>query len=164
MSDKFIVLIPKLPKGKGINSVRFEKAVLQRMRAIAGRMTIELYKTSKTWKGERPKFGYEARKTSTGYRLVVHPKDEESMGAKKFMWLDRGTKVRYAVMTKNFKAKTQVRVLDSFPGEGGMAFVNTKIKRPGIKARKWTPEMKKKWRPKMQVELQDTVNQLAAEK
>ena len=66
------------------------------------------------------------------------------------LWLDDGTSVRFAVMTKDFEAKTFVRELRSGPGAGGVAFVG-KEPQPGIEARNWTDEIAKLVQPKLEV-------------
>lgn len=53
-----------------------------------------------------------------------------------YYFLNQGTRVRFAKMTPDFQPKTRVRVLDSFPGAGGLEAVDH-IGRPGIKARRW---------------------------
>ena len=54
---------------------------------------------------------------------------------KKWYWISKGTKVRYAVMTKGFKAKTRPKIISSYKGKGQMWYVNPKKPRPGIEAR-----------------------------
>jgi len=52
-------------------------------------------------------------------------------------YLNNGTSVRWATMTKGFQAKTKVGRIKAGTGSGGLAYVSKKVKRPGIKARKW---------------------------
>lgn len=60
-------------------------------------------------------------------------------------WLNDGTSVRYATMTPNFSAKTVPRLLASRAGAGGVAFVNKKRPKPGIKPRLWDVTVAEKW-------------------
>lgn len=53
-----------------------------------------------------------------------------------FMFVVRGTDVNYAVMTRNFEAKTKVGSLISGSGAGGLRYVNPNKPNPGIKARR----------------------------
>ena len=53
-------------------------------------------------------------------------------------YLNVGTHVRHAVMEFGFRAKTRTGVIGSFGGSGKMAFVNSKVNRPGITARMWS--------------------------
>lgn len=54
---------------------------------------------------------------------------------KPYIFVELGTKVRYATMTADFVAKTQPGQLIPGPGRGGVLFINKKVPRPGIKAR-----------------------------
>jgi hypothetical protein len=53
-------------------------------------------------------------------------------------YLNDGTRIRYATMTPDFVAKTIPRVVGSFQGQGGLAYVNRNRPRRGIQAREWT--------------------------
>jgi hypothetical protein len=52
-----------------------------------------------------------------------------------FWYLELGTSVRYAAMSKNFVPKTHVREIHSGPGRGGKRYVDVNQPRPGIEAR-----------------------------
>jgi hypothetical protein len=58
--------------------------------------------------------------------------------------LNRGTSVRYNVMTRGFIAKTKPGVIGSGPGRGQFAYRDTKNPRPGIQARNFTIAIRKK--------------------
>ncbi len=60
-----------------------------------------------------------------------------------YKFIDKGTRVRYAVMSKDFKAKTEPNVILSTPGKGRRLFVSKKHPRPGIKARNFTKIIKR---------------------
>lgn len=92
---------------------------------------LELYrKTTTTWNFP-PQFS--AKRTKTGW--TIHVSDI------RYRFLDYGTSVRYATMTPGFKPKTKVGVFYSYKGAGRKAYVDRKIKRPGIKARGWTDKI-----------------------
>jgi hypothetical protein len=61
-----------------------------------------------------------------------------------FMFLARGTRVRYATMSSDFKAKTKKRVIRSGPGAGKKLFVNPMNPQPGIEAREIEDTVRKK--------------------
>lgn len=65
-----------------------------------------------------------------------------------FRFLDEGTKIRYATMTKNFQAKTRPRHIGSVRGRGGLLFISRQRPRPGIKAREFTSTIHAKWQPR----------------
>lgn len=56
----------------------------------------------------------------------------------RYRYLDKGTAVRYATMTPDFKPKTKVGVFYSYAGAGRVAYVSRKKPRPGIEARGWS--------------------------
>lgn len=60
-----------------------------------------------------------------------------------YHYLNEGTGVRYATMTKDFQPKTKFRTLDSGVGKGSLAYVSTKDARAGIQARMWDDEIAK---------------------
>ena len=52
-------------------------------------------------------------------------------------YLNNGTSVRYATMTKNFVAKTKPGRISAKAGAGRVSYVDKHRPRKGIKARKW---------------------------
>lgn len=52
-----------------------------------------------------------------------------------YTFLSKGTRVRYATMTKGFVAKTKPGRIASRPGSGGVFYISKNKPRPGIKAR-----------------------------
>lgn len=60
-----------------------------------------------------------------------------------YKFLNEGTRVRYATMSKNFSPKTRVGSFSSSRGRGGLLFVNRNKPMPGIVARGWTPIVQK---------------------
>jgi len=124
----------------------------------------DLENVTKTWKGNKPRIQTEAKLIPsgtppypmfhTGFTASAWPKNDGSKGWLKWLWLDLGTKVRYATMTPKFAAKTRTGQLNSWKGKGGLLFVNKKRPRPGIKARKFTKALAKKWTPKFKKDIQ----------
>ena len=64
-----------------------------------------------------------------------------------YFYIDKGTKVRYAIMSKDFLAKSQPRVLGSRIGRGGVVFISKKHPMPGIEARQFDEVISQKWQP-----------------
>ncbi len=60
-----------------------------------------------------------------------------AFGMKKWYWLDQGTKIRFATMTKNFKAKTRPRIISSTAGRGHRVYVSRRRPRKGIEKREF---------------------------
>lgn len=90
----------------------------------------------------------ETRKEKAQFERKIEQKSDAIVGTyatsdKIVKFLDEGTKVRYATMSQDFEPKTRTRWLGSGPGAGKMLFISKKHPRPGIKARRWTAEIKK---------------------
>lgn len=88
-------------------------------------------KTTLTW-SKRPTFTAKRVRTSAGYTVQIWVNDQ------RWLWLDQGTRVRYATMQEGFVAKTKVGVLYSYKGNGQVAYVRTLDPKPGIEARGWS--------------------------
>jgi len=123
-------------------------------------------KVTRTWKGDVPRIQTEAKLVPAGvspstafhtsFTASAWPREDSyhtwpipTSGYWKFRFLDDGTKVRYAVMSRNFEAKTRVGILKSYVGKGKMLFVSKKINKgkgmSGIRARKFTKTLRDKW-------------------
>lgn len=140
---------------KAIKPAKFQSEVFQRefikaAEHIAPKMHADLKRPTATWNppvefeehiylGARA--AAEAEKTGAGLAIVVSTED------KRFLFVDEGTKVRYATMSPDFVAKTKPKSLKAGKGRGGLLFVNKKKPRPGIKARGFSKMVAKKWNP-----------------
>ena len=146
----FRVLIPKKLNVNGMFAPIRDAAI-----KAAEDMAKDMKKVANTWKGDKPVIQSEAKLVPsgngpypmfhTGFTSSAWPKADGSKGYLKWLWLDAGTKVRYAVMTKNFVPKTRTSQLNSWAGRGGMLFVSKKHPMPGIKARKFTKALRERW-------------------
>ena len=67
---------------------------------------------------------------------------------KRVRFVEKGTKVRYATMSKDFVPKSRPNHLRSFLGKGRVLFVNKRRPRPGIKARNRVRKFGHKYYPK----------------
>lgn len=102
-------------------------------------------KTTKTWKGSHPYDVEDTTQIPDFYFTLSNPEryvtklevavTGPEYGIKKWFWISEGTKVRYAVMTKDFKPKTKVGVISSYVGRGRRKYVNPAVMRPGIDKR-----------------------------
>jgi len=84
--------------------------------------------TTRTWFNQ-PTFT--PAPTTRGWMIEVDP-------VTPFLWVNKGTRVRYATMSKDWSSKTKPGVIASFKGSGRMLFVSRKRPRPGIVARNFT--------------------------
>ena len=94
-------------------------------------------KTYRTWT-TKPTF---TKTISTGKERISVT---TATGFAVMRFLDDGTKVRRAVMTSDFVAKTTPRTIGSKGGRGGVIFISRKLTLPGIKARNFTKEIVKR--------------------
>ena len=63
---------------------------------------------------------------------------EVSTDDKKTLWLDDGTRIRHALMSRNWVSKTRPNRLKSGIGRGKLVRVSRQIQRAGIKPRNWS--------------------------
>lgn len=85
----------------------------------------DFYKTQETFK---KKFKFQIKKIDVGGRFIY-------TGSDIYRFISRGTRVRYAVMSRNWISKTKPGRWHSTPGRGHVVIISRKIARPGIKAR-----------------------------
>jgi len=128
----------------------FRAKLRETAEALAPKMAADMKKPTRTWQGDvvfetNVAIGAVAGgKGKSGIAILVTTED------KRYKFVDEGTKVRYATMSPNFRAKTKVNSLTASAGRGGMLFVNKKRPRPGIKARGFTKLVQKKWQPEFE--------------
>ena len=110
-------------------------------------MVADLHKVTAEWE-RKPEFKVDIKTDNNGGYFIISTDD------KVFHYLNKGTRVRRAVMTDPFRAKTSYMYLGSDKGEGGV-YVNPNtgrpaigmnINRPGISARRWTIALFEKYR------------------
>jgi hypothetical protein len=136
-----IQLKPILPKKFPIGAPKGIKTRLERaLRKEAKEDKRWLKKTTRTWKGKKPRFKADIEITSNSMVMDIVPFGNEK-AVNKWKWLNEGTKIRWAVMVGNFTSRR---------GRGGPVIIGKKAMRkrniaarPGIKARKWTQLVRK---------------------
>jgi hypothetical protein len=146
----FRAIIPKKLNTNGM-AAPIRDAVIKDAKAMGA----DLEKVTKTWQGDVPRIQTEAKLVPpntppyplwhSSFTASAWPRNDNSRGYWKYVWLDLGTKVRYAVMSSPFIAKTRAGQLNSWVGKGKMLNVSKKHPRPGIKARRFTLALRKKW-------------------
>ena len=93
------------------------------------RRALGLFKgTTKNWRHE-VEFVSDIDFTPDGVTIIAGTDDQV------YFWLDKGTSVRRAVMSKDWQSKTTPGSLQSGPGRGRVVFISKKINLPGIEAR-----------------------------
>lgn len=143
------------PQKLNIDAIRQE--ILNELRKEGTDHKRELRKTVATWKGEKPKFesliGL-GRGAGGSASVLTGPTGSEK-AVWKWRWLDEGTRIRWALMSRDWKSKTRRRVFGSGRGRGRVVIAGRRAMqrrnippRPGIKAREWSVTlMKRRRRP-----------------
>jgi len=96
------------------------------LNAISARANYK--KTTHTWNNQ-PQFDIDVQKSAYSYATEIGTND------KIYKFIELGTRVRRALMTPDFRAKTKPGWLGSRKGKGGVAFISKKLALPGIVAR-----------------------------
>lgn len=130
-----------------MNVSGYRDIILDQLNKEGKQMKQLFAKTTRTWKPPA-RFRIDKRVAGNDAEVRVSTKDV------RFINLDKGTKKRWAVMSNPYTAKSRVRVIGSRPGrgkaviKGKQAMTQRNIKpRPGIKAREFSVEIRKRRRP-----------------
>lgn len=110
------------------------------------------------WSGEIPSWSRQVDREGTARMFLFVFMGGHHFGQQKWKWLDQGTSVRYATMSRDFLPKTRVRVITSRPGRGHLHFVDRRVPRPGIDARYFDNEISKRLDPKFEKRLVGAVD------
>lgn len=136
------------PKRMNIRAI--EKAILSEL-AAEGEDDVALFEaTTKTWKHKKPSFRPKVGRRGNDAVVRTAP-GGNSKGISKYRWLDQGTRVRWAIMSRNWRSKTRPGYLTSYKGAGQVIAAGrrqVRRPRPGIKAREWSPTIFKRRLPK----------------
>lgn len=120
------------------NARRLQGRLLALLNAYLKKIEFDLESITLTW-DHQP--NWEPVTHYAGGDLYVRVTTDDPI----FGYLDEGTSIRWALMSRDFQAKTQVRTLSSFPGSGHAVLRGKSAMtkrgigpRPGIDAREWT--------------------------
>ena len=131
-------IIPILPSGKVFDTGKAQAAIDKGLDEAAKDLTKDFAKTVSTW-NDKPRFVTDKKKD---VRIV-------SAKHKVYFFVSEGTRIRYATMTPNFKAKTAPGRFQASGGAGGVAYISKRRPRQGIKARKFDDQLVKRWHGKL---------------
>jgi hypothetical protein len=71
-----------------------------------------------------------------------------------YRFLNSGTRVRRAVLSPDFRAKTSPGMIGSRRGKGGRVYVSKRISLPGIKPRAFSKTIQEKWQKQFPIQFQ----------
>lgn len=124
---------------------------------IAKDATADFKRTVATWK-DKPKFNTVIKTGAAGGGVTITITPDP---VTPYLFVDEGTKVRYATMSPDWKSKTEPNVVQAFPGKGKKLFVSKKHPRPGIKARNFTKLIAKTYKTELQKETKNALARAA---
>lgn len=116
---------------------QFSRDLQRAVKSRAQAMKRDYERVVATW-DDKPVFEQITQTTRPDISVLVGTDDRI------FGYLDRGTRVRRALMSPDFSPKTRPGELRSYPGQGEVVFVSKKLNLPGIKARGWSKMIGKK--------------------
>lgn len=148
------ILQVKAIKAKKMNVDAFRR-VIERALISEGKETEKaLAPTVSSWTSDKPRFDSIIDTTGGDASVLTGPVGSE-MAVKKFRWLDEGTSIRWALMSRDWRSKTRVGVLKSGRGRGKVVIAGRRAMtarnigpRPGIEGRGWTELVRKRRKPK----------------
>lgn len=133
-----------------MNIPNIERLILAEMKEEGKEQANELRRKVADWKGEKPNFESSVEFRGNDAAVITTPTGNKK-GRKKFDWLNRGTRIRWAII---INGKAVIR--------GKRAMQRRRIRpRPGIKARNWTSDLQRKRQPKF-IRRMELVNRKAA--
>lgn len=136
---------------------RIQERLRKTVKGQAAFSNKQFAKTYSTW-GHKPDF--ETTFEETANQMVGSALTSgEGSSENPYPFIVKGTQVRYATMTPDFVAKSTPRVIGSKAGKGGLAYVDTRKPRPGIKAREYEQEIARREEPKFYKRVQKAMSQ-----
>lgn len=145
MADEFLkVILP--PKGF-LDPARYARVIENSLTETAHAIKIDFDVTTETWK-DRPLFVIE--RTPDGRRILT---TDATYG-----YVNRGTRVRRALMEPGFRPKSRRRYIGANAGQGGVVIVSKKLSLPGIEAREFDEAIRAKWHEEWPRQLQRAID------
>jgi len=145
-----IRIVPIIPK-KLFDISAGHAAKEQALKELGEEAKALFEKTVETW-SDKPSFRVNELQNSvtvtTGNRI--------------YSYIDKGTSVRYAVMSEDFNPKTRSRVIGSTGGRGKMIFVSRNHPKPGIQAREFSVVIQERMQKKFAAKFKSVIKSYVA--
>jgi hypothetical protein len=133
-----------------VKNIRLE--LLNELRREGKDLKKEFDKTIAGWEGDRPTFKAQVSLAGSEAVVIVWPTGN-TRGVEKWVYLDLGTSIRWALMSRNWRSKTKPGKLQSGGGSGRVVIAGRRAMqrrnippRPGIKARGWTVKIGRQYK------------------
>ena len=144
---------------------QYERAVVEALKVEGKQIEKEYNGTTKNWKAkDKPSF----KKKLFKKRSRIINATSVTTGDTPFVFIDKGTSKRWAVMSQGFQAKTAPGRITSRQGRGqavvrGRRAMQAKniAARPGIKARKFSKQIATKRKKPFATNIQRAINRAA---
>lgn len=140
-----VVVAMKAIKPKRLKQDAISEEILFALQDEARKQKKLLNQTTSTWSGEKPTFESLIDLSSGGDATVVTGPSGGTKAVNKWTWLDQGTKIRWALMSSDWRSKTRSGTLKSGRGSGSVILAGKRAMqarnirpRPGIVARGWS--------------------------
>lgn len=155
---------PIIPGKMKIDELRagFKKDITAfRRRVVTG----DFRGTVRPWKHETPNFKSDVNE-GKDFVIRAYLVKDGSLGSNKWLWLNAGTKERWALMSGDWQSKTTPGTLNVRGGRGRVLVAGRRRMRrprPGIKARNWTELIFQLRNPEF-VDIMDAINKSGLDK
>lgn len=123
------------PPAQLLDSTRVQKLIQDSLDAASLGIQTDFDTTVMTWR-RQPDF--RIQKPSEDTRIIG---TEDQI----YQYIDFGTRVRYATMSRDFRPKTVPNMIGSQQGRGRVLYISRRRPRPGIQARNFSRVIQKKW-------------------
>lgn len=158
----------KVKRPKAFNKQGFTTSLIDGYKSLAKDITKDFDKTVSTWT-HKPKFSVLVQSTAQQIEAHFSYQDSEG-GGKRYTYLDEGTRVRYALMSRDWISKTKPSIgsgagvhLSSGAGRGHVVVIRRDRPRPGIKARGWTKAIAEKWKRSIKSDMEKHLSKAVRE-
>lgn len=149
-----------LPSPGVLSAPEIRGRLLGRLGKWAKRIQSDFEATSDSWQDHNPVFSIKTRFAGGNIRILITTGDEV------WGYLNRGTNIRWAVMSPDFLPKTRKHSLQSFPGRGGAVLRGQRAMtaagvppRPGIEAREWNKVVMELYRPEISADIRAAIRE-----
>lgn len=133
--------------GSPLDYEKYIKAIVAELDEDANQIQTELKLTASTWQ-DQPVF--DIKKTGEYERQITTYNEN-------YARLDKGTSVRYVIMTQDFIAKSQPGSLAARSGAGGV-LRHTNKPQPGIKARNFIKTLAAGWQARFPANMRNAID------
>lgn len=149
-----MIVTRRIGKKTAFKSSVFREEIDATMNIMARSMELDFERTVATW-NDKPKFKKEVTRKGGNPTISVTTTDPI------YFYVDNGTRVRRALMSDDWKSKTTPEVIGSGKGKGHVVFISKHLKLPGIKARHFSKNIAKKWKPEFQRQIKNALARAA---